>query len=353
MRALHVTFFAFWVFLAGNTGTAASVTPGYSIQFPRDGGSHPTFNTEWWYVTGWLKDDAGRQRGFQITFFRSRNASADNNPSTFAPKQILFAHAALSDPQEKQLLRGERVARSGFNLAEANELKTDVFIDDWSLAESKDGYTAKIVARDFQLSLALRPTQSVLVQGENGYSRKGPTPASASYYYSVPHIDVRGSISIRRKHYEVTGEAWLDHEWSDAYMDSQSVGWDWIGINLTNGDALMAFRMRDSEGKQFWAGATLRSGQKVTTFEPQQIQWTAIERWRSPRTRVEFPVGWDVAVGPKKIRLRPLMPDQENDARGSVGILYWEGAVDALDETGTKIGRGYLELTGYGEPARF
>jgi predicted secreted hydrolase len=353
VRSLHLAFFALWVFLSGSARAAPSVVPGYSIQLPRDGGSHPTFGTEWWYVTGWLKDEAGRQRGFQITFFRSRNASADGNPSAFAPKQILFAHAAISDPQEKQLLRGERVARAGFNLAEANESKTDVFIDDWSLAESNGGYTAKLVARDFGISLDLRSTQSPLLQGNDGYSRKGPTPASASYYYSVPHLAVRGTIAIRKNKYEVTGEAWLDHEWSDSYMDPQSVGWDWIGINLANGDALMAFRMRDSASKQVWAGATLRSGQTVSTFEPHEIQWNVTDRWRSPRTRVEFPIGGEVIVGSRKIRLKPLMADQENDARGSVGILYWEGAVDALDETGKKIGQGYLEMTGYGEAARF
>jgi predicted secreted hydrolase len=94
-----------------------AVTPGYAIQLPRDGGSHPDFGTEWWYVTGWLTDESGKQRGFQITFFRSRNSAADANPSAFAPKQLLFAHAAISDSQEKTLLRGERVARTGFGLA--------------------------------------------------------------------------------------------------------------------------------------------------------------------------------------------------------------------------------------------
>ena len=44
--------------------------------------------------------------------------------------------------------------------------------------------------------------------------------------------------------------------------------------------------------------------------------------------------------------LRPLFDDQELDARSSVGTVYWEGAVEAVSGD-RRVGRGYLELTGY------
>jgi predicted secreted hydrolase len=329
-----------------------SVLPGYRIELPRDGGSHPEFKTEWWYITGWLQDDAGQRRGFQITFFRSRNALADSNPSRFAPKQILFAHAALSDPTEKGLLRGERMARVGFGLAEASADATNVFIDDWSLHTDGAVFSAEVSAKEFSLSLSLHATQPLLLQGNQGYSRKGPSAAAASYYYSLPQLETRGSVVIRGKKFAVVGQAWFDHEWSEAYVDPESIGWDWIGINLTDGSALMAFRMRDAHNGQRWAGATLRRNGQTETFGPSQIKWTPLRQWRSMHTGVTYPIAWRVRIGSKEFVLRPLMDDQENDARGTVGILYWEGAVEVIDDAGNLLGRGYLELTGYGEPVR-
>jgi predicted secreted hydrolase len=354
VKSLRTLASALTVCLVGTALAAPPVvTPGYRIALPRDGGSHPQFSTEWWYVTGWLQDAHGRRRGFQVTFFRIRNPGADSNPSKFAPAQILFAHAALSDPAEGKLLRAERTARAGFGLAEARQGATHVFIDDWSIRADGSIFVVQATARDFAISLKLDATQPVLLQGDQGYSRKGPDPAAASHYYSMPHLETRGTIRIRGTELAVTGQAWLDHEWFNAYQDEESVGWDWVGINLNDGGALMAFRMRDARNQQRWAGATLRVANKVESFTPEQIEWTPTREWRSPRTGTTYPVAWRVKVGPREIILRPLMEDQENDARGSVGILYWEGAVEATDDAGRSIGLGYLELTGYGESVRF
>ena len=151
----------------------------------------------------------------------------------------------------------------------------------------------------------------------------------------------------------VRGVAWFDHEWSSALLDEDARGWDWIGLNLDDGGALMVQRIRDDAGNQYWGGATLREpGKPDRVFGPGDVAWSPVRRWRSSRTGVEYPVEWKITVGGRTIVLRPLLDDQENDARGSTGTLYWEGAVRAFDERGQAIGRGYLELTGYGERLR-
>jgi predicted secreted hydrolase len=334
-----------------SAATGAEVKPGQVLVFPRDHGSHPQFSTEWWYVTGWLQDDTGTRRGFQITFFRSRNAGADVNPSQFAAKQLMFAHAAIADGAQGRLLRAERSARAGFDLAIASEQTLEVLIDRWSLRTRGDRYIAAVESDEFVLQLELIATQPTLLQGEQGFSRKGADKGAASYYYSLPHLKVAGSLSLEGKVRSVVGQAWFDHEWSNAYVDPNAVGWDWTGINLEDGGALMSFRMRDQSGFATFAGGTLRAGSH-RVYAPEEIHWLALRKWRSPRTGVTYPVAWRIRMGTKEIVLRPLMDDQENDARGSVGMLYWEGAVEALDATGRIVGRGYLELTGYGEPAR-
>ncbi|HUQ76820.1 MAG TPA: lipocalin-like domain-containing protein [Burkholderiales bacterium] len=295
------------------------------LQFPRDHGAHPDFRTEWWYVTGWLDGPLG----FQITFFRARPEEASNNPSKFNPRQILFAHAALSDPKRGRLLHDQIAARAGHTLAEVETARTGVWIDDWSLFLEGRRYQAKIAARDFDFDLTFFINDKPVLQGENGFSRKGHRPAEASYYYSQPQLSVVGDVNGRR----VTGTAWLDHEWSSAYLAPEAAGWDWTGINFYNGRSMTAFQMRAKAGGIHYAPPGV-------TFKP-------LRTWKSPRTGVEYPVSMQV----NNLRLEPLMDDQELDARASVGTVYWEGAVRAYDGA-NEVGRGYLELTGYGKPMK-
>jgi len=325
---------------------------GVTIEFPRDHGAHPAYRTEWWYVTGWVRDANGSERGIQITFFRNRPGVAESNPSAFAARQLLFAHAAVADPQRKRLLHDQRAARAGFGLAEAAEENTDVRIGEWSLRADAAGYVATIPANGFTLDLAFRPAEPVLLEGEDGYSRKGPDPNQASFYYSRPHLAVSGTIEIDGVRRAVTGEAWLDHEWSSEYLAPQAAGWDWIGINLRDGGALMAFRIRDKRGGVFWAGGTLRRADgSVRSFAPDEIRFEPLRHWRSPRTQANYPVAVRVAAGELVLELDPLMDDQELDSRASVGTVYWEGAVRAKRDA-RAIGQGYLELTGYWQPLK-
>jgi predicted secreted hydrolase len=298
------------------------VKPGTTLAFPRDEGAHPAFRSEWWYVTGWLRDPQGRECGFQITFFRNRPGVAEASTSRFAPKQLLFAHAAIADPTVQRLRIDQRAAREGFGLAYAATGHTDVRIDDWSLVQDADRFAAKIAARDFALDLSLTATMAPLLQGDRGVSRKGPDPVDASYYYSRPQLAVTGTLALEHVGRAVTGVAWLDHEWSSRYLPKGAVGWDWTGINFDDGAALMAFRMRDGAGKALWAGGTWRDPNgATTTLAPTDIDFTPLRHWRSPRTGVHYPVGFRVRAGDVVVALEPLFADQELDARIGVGTV--------------------------------
>ena len=190
------------------------------------------------------------------------------------------------------------------------------------------------------------------MQGSEGLSRKGPRAESASHYYSLPHLKVSGDIVEAGRKSGVTGSAWLDHEWSSSYMDERATGWDWIGINLDDGGALMAFRMRDAKGGKFWAGGAYRSASGMRrSYAPDEVEFAPLRQWRSARTGATYPVEWRVRAGALDLTIEPLMDDQENDTRASVGTVYWEGAVRALRD-GKPVGRGYLELTGYWKPMK-
>jgi predicted secreted hydrolase len=331
----------------------AQVDPRKTLSFPRDFGAHPDFRTEWWYATGWLQTPDGKQVGFQVTFFRSATEHERTNPSKFAPKQLIVAHAALSDPAIGKLQHDQRVARAGFGLAQTSESTTDIKLGKWSMLREADGrYRVTLPARDFRFDLTFTPTQPILLQGAQGYSRKGPKPEQASYYYSEPHLQVSGAITRNGKAVTVTGSAWLDHEWSSTVLDPKAVGWDWVGANLGNGRALMAFRIRASDGSSLWQHATLREKDgRLRQLNADAIRFTPVRYWRSPRTQAKYPVEVTLEIGQQRWQLRPLQDDQELDSRQSTGAVYWEGAV-TLERDGRPDGRGYLEMTGYVKPLK-
>jgi len=308
------------------------VTRGRRLRFPRDHGAHPEYRTEWWYATGWL-ERRGRPLGFQVTFFRARPPWRSANPSRFAPRQLVLAHAAIADPDVGRLRHDQRASRDAFELAGAATGTTEAWVDDWRLRLEGRTYRTQIAAREFTLDLALQAPGDPVLQGERGYSRKGPQPGQASYYYSRPQLAVAGTLDGA----PVRGTAWLDHEWSSEYLASAAQGWDWCGLNLADGGSLMAFRIRDRAGGVFYA--------------PPGVSFAPLRTWRSPRTAIEYPVAMRVTAGGRTYELEPLMDDQELDARTSTGTIYWEGAV-RVRRDGREAGRGYLELTGYGEPLR-
>ncbi|SFM06994.1 Predicted secreted hydrolase [Nitrosomonas nitrosa] len=323
------------------------VTPR-PLVFPEDFGSHEVFRIEWWYVTGWLETSDQQPLGFQVTFFRSATSHDEDNPSRFAPKRLIVGHAALSDPKIGKLLHAEKSAREGFGLAYAKAGDTDVKLDDWYFVRQADGrYRTYTEDEDFTLELTLTPSQPLMLQDLEGFSRKGPKPEQASYYYSEPHLQVSGTVTREGKNLPVKGSAWLDHEWSSELLHENAVGWDWASANLDDGSALMVFQIRGKDGQKVWAHAGLRDASgNMTIFSPDEISFHPIRTWRSPHTDAEYPVEMRIKIKDAEWVLTPLMDDQELDSRQSTNAVYWEGAV-TFTRDGQPAGRGYLELTGY------
>jgi predicted secreted hydrolase len=321
--------------------------PARRMVFPLDHGAHPGLRTEWWYITGQAQSGA-RTFGFQVTFFRSRVEATQQMQSRFAAKQLLFAHAAVTDVQGARLLHDQRIARVGFGIADAATDDARLRLRDWSLVREGGAWHAVIPAGDFTLDLRCAPTQPVLLQGQSGLSRKGPLEQQASYYYSEPQLAVAGTLSLQGQRFEVTGRAWMDHEWSDEYLAKEAAGWDWVGMNLDDGSALMAFRIRRPDGSTFWDGGAFRSARgELYIARRGETEFQPHRRWKSPLSGASYPVEWALRTPADIYTVRALIDNQELDSRGSTGAIYWEGLSDLLDSNGKRVGRGYLEMTGY------
>jgi predicted secreted hydrolase len=243
----------------------------------------------------------------------------------------------------------ERAARVMPGRAGFDAERTGVWVGDWRMDQQDDRYLATVSGKEFSYALTMTPNAAPVLNGIEGFSRKVADPRHASYYYSRPQLAVNGTVTLSGKAQSVTGIAWLDHEWSSELLPDGAQGWDWVGLNLDDGSALMAFRMRGRDGAELWTAATFKPAKgpaamparEEVAFEPQRT-------WTSARTGISYPVAWKLRVGSRNFELQPLMDDQELDSRRSTGAVYWEGAVRVL-ESGREIGRGYLEMTGYGE----
>ena len=326
-----------------------------TLVFPRDRGAHPEFRTEWWYITGYAVSPTPELRtfGFQLTFFRSRIDGTEGMKSKFAARQLIFAHAAITDVQGKKLWHDQRIARAGFGIAAASEQDMAITLRDWSLKAEGSTYTAELLASDFALRLQFKETQAVLLQGNQGLSRKGPDEKQASYYYSQPHLATQGNLQVKGQTYAVSGKAWLDHEWSNELLHPSAVGWDWIGMNLDDGGALTAFRLRDKDGKAVWAGGSLRSGTgNLRVFDADEVIFQPVRSWTSPLTKITYPVEWTIRTPSATYSVKAIIDNQELDSRSTTGSVYWEGLSELADGQSRRVGMGYLELTGYGEPLR-
>ena len=367
-----------------------AISPTRRLTFPRDHAAHLGSALEWWYATGWLADasagaappaanlNAASLVGFQVTFFRSRTGMATDLPGRLAPRQLLFAHAAVTllgaQPSHRH---AQRIARWNGDPARAAVhaalTDTDIALAGWSLrreaTRTGSSYAARLAAPEagFALDLRLDATQPPLLQGEAGYSRKGPnvrqsvgqsvaqSAPQASHYLSEPQLAAAGSLLIDGHRRPLQGRAWLDHEWSNALMAPDAVGWDWIGINLSDGGALTAFVLRRQDGSVLWAGGSQRAGSPGAlprNFAPTEVSFTPGRVWTSPATGARYPVQWRIATPLGRFSLQALFDAQELDSRASTGGVYWEGLAELLDNAGHRAGLGYLEMTGRAAPLR-
>jgi len=309
------------------------------LQFPRDHGAHPGQRIEWWYLTAW----ADERTGVQVTIFRARLGRP--REASFGSDQILIGHVAVVREDWPSLVHAQAAWRSSAGVSGFATEDMRLHMPGWSMArDAHDGYAMRVEQGRLKLVLLARAPAPPVLQGAAGYSRKGPRPEQFSRYYSRTQMHLESQIRIDDKELPLSaggreGIAWFDHEWSDQLLDPAAAGWDWFGLNFDDGSAWMGFRIRDRSGATLW------------TSEP-DLRLEPSDHWTSPSSGARYPIGLQLHRAGTVLRLQALIAAQEIDARASTGNRYWEGAVRVLDSQGRRIGRGYLELTGYDRPMR-
>jgi len=333
-----------------NQGFARATEP-IPFTFPEDHGPHPEYQTEWWYFTGNLASDIGERFGYQLTFFRRALLPPSELPerqSNWATGQVYMAHFALTDVERQQYHSFERLARGAAGISGAQSPPFQVWLEDWRVEETAPNTYSLTASQDgIAINLLLFDTKGPILQGDQGYSQKGPAPGQASYYYSLTRLTSNGTVQSDGQSYTVSGESWMDHEFSTSALSAGQVGWDWFSIQLDDNSELMFFQIRRADGSiDPYSSGTFITGDGTTT--PLALEDFSIEvtdTWISPHTGANYPAGWRLEIPSLSISLviRPLAADQEF----SGSYAYWEGAVEVSGEGGDLNGYGYVELTGY------
>jgi predicted secreted hydrolase len=323
------------------------------IELPRDHGAHPEVQTEWWYLTANLKDDAGRRYGVQVTFFRSGLDPSPPQPgdSPLRARQAIAAHVAVAEVEPGRFRHAERVRRADGEFAGFSTEDLRVWLGDWTLERRPDDtLVASVSDRQAGLGVDLRyrPIKPLVRQGDEGYSQKGPDPGNASAYLSWTRLEVAGTLVLDGRELAVEGAGWFDHEWGTSQLGEGVAGWDWFSLRLDDGSELMVYRLRREDGTAdpYSSGTFVRADGSTRRLAVDDVELEPTGTWTSPASGGVYPSGWRIRVPAESLDLTvaPLLPSAELDGRSSTGVVYWEGPVEV---SGSRDGEGYAELTGY------
>lgn len=325
------------------------------LPFPESHGPHPDFQTEWWYFTGNLSDESGRRFGYQFTLFRRAlrpPAERTDRDSAWAAEQLYLAHFTVTDVAGGDHYSFERWARGAAGLAGAQADPLRLWLEGWQVAQGS-GDLWHIAARegDIALFLAIESTKPPALQGDQGYSQKGPEAGNASYYYSLTRMASQGEIEIAGRTFAVEGWSWMDHEFSTSALSQGQVGWDWFSIQLDDNSELMLYYVRRADGSvdPLSKGSYIDAAGRVTPLSVAagDFEIRPGRSWASEVSGAVYPIAWAIRVPSldMTLELEALLPDQEN----RLSFAYWEGAVQVTGEReGQPLGGfGYVEMTGY------
>ena len=370
IRIKHKFFFFIFFFmvisrpaLAEEPSNYLTITGPCNLEFPKDHGAHPGYRTEWWYYTGNLHSAAGDLYGFQLTFFRSQISPPGAAktwpvpPSAWRTQQIYSAHAAVSDIAGKRHLQAELISREALTMAGVlhRPSETVVYLKNWSARIGSETQMLKVGTAEFSYDLTLKPLKPPVLHGRAGYSLKGLSAQRASCYYSYTRQEVDGRLTIGGKTFAVSGQGWMDHEFSTAMLEPGIKGWDWFSLQLSDRTEIMVFLLRTDEGgiSAVSGGTFVDPEGKTRTIGKDDFAVTILDTWQSPHSKAVYPSRWRLRVFPFTLDLTisANLADQEMRTSESTGVTYWEGSVSirGTRDANPINGQGYVELTGYAE----
>jgi predicted secreted hydrolase len=298
------------------------------VELPRDDAPHDDY-MEWWYYNGHLQTEAGRRFAFHYVVF-AVNALATHTA----------AHASLIDLQTGRHLTAQK--RTSGNPSRGTKDGFRFELGEWHMVGSNGNDRLRVSTPEFSFNLKLTEGAPPVMQGGTGLLSFELT--GSSYYYSRPRMPATGAVKLDGEIFDVTGVAWFDHQWGN--FEVNELGWDWFALQLDNGADIMLYQLFDSDGLPVLISGTLARDGQTTVLNEADFEVTVTARWTSPKTGIEYPMGWTVGIPSHAMQLTvsPLLRNSEFDGRTTSYKVYWEGPVAI---TGSHTGKGFVEMSGY------
>lgn len=321
-------------------------------QFPKDELSHDNI-VEWWYINGFMNGSKGEKFSFMNCLFKVDNKRSKVPLLSRLPvKTVYFFHSIISNLKtgEKEIFVAPFciISRDSFtkDLLHINflvEFKPILFggyvnhvLEEYELFK----YRLKTEKMDVNLIYNKPP----MLEGGEGYLKMND---KSTYYYSLTDLSLSGNLKFKDKMIEVTGKAWMDHQWADTSYNKDR--WNWFSIQLDNGLDIMCFEHISNGNSVFHATIMFADGLQKS-FDNIEIIPDG-NMWKSRRSGNKYNLSWRVIIPNENIdlKIKAILPDQEI---GFNVVNYWEGATEVKGMVGElKVkGKGFMELVGEYSP---
>jgi predicted secreted hydrolase len=301
------------------------------ITFPRDESPHSD-QIEWWYYTGKLETAGGNVYGFEQVTFQAMVGGAP----------IYMGHAAVTDLANKTYTLDtkmstidQRGASSGF----------DLDVDGWKMSGHAGNDVLEAAVSGYGFDLALAAKKPVVLQYGRGWMNIGST--LPFYYYSHTQMEATGTLDIAGSPTDVTGTAWMDHQWGTM---GEYDGWDWFSLRLDDSTEVMLFTVRQKP-QNFSGGTFVDAPGNAQSLTGADFTVMAIDQWTSPHTTSTYPQNWQITIPSIGLdaTVTALLADQEFYKTAGSMPTYWEGlcSISGTKQGNAVGGYAYVELTGY------
>jgi predicted secreted hydrolase len=324
------------------------VTGDYEVKIPQDFFYKRDYRVQWWYFTGHLSAESGREFGYELTFFIV-NVQRRAYESRFGVNRIYISHFAVSDIAASAFHFSDKADSGVYGYAGADETRLKVWTGNNTLEGTLQDMRLRATDSEKSIDLHLRPVKPLVLNGQKGYSRKSEeSPLAASVYFSYTQMDVQGHLTIGDRVYAVKGKSWFDREISTRGLGEKQAGWDWFAIQLDDQREIMIYMLRNKDGSidRYSSGTVVYQDGTYRHLVIDDFSVKVLSHYKSQKTGSQYPAQWQVSIPSEKIVLHitPMMQDQEVIALQTTGNYYWEGTCRV---EGSARGRAYVEMTGY------
>lgn len=334
----------------------AAESAAFQFEFPRDYFNHPSYSWEWWYFSGNLRGEDQHDYGFELVFFR-RTASAGVQTSASRQAAYYFADFAISDLTGGKFYYYKHFKPNENDFAGVDQVR-GVWNGDWHvkwLGETLQDQELEASAEQSGIHLLLHPEKPPAVHDQDGNFTKDCHTENRGHYFSLSRITAIGDLVVNGAKLRVHGLAWMDHEFFNLAPSAKMPTWDWFAIQLNDGQDLMLYRLRNSDGSvsRLASGTLVDKNGGIHHLAPGSFDVQPGSTWHSPVSGGRYPVDWSIAIPSEALLIHaatPLPSQELVSKKGDVTPTYWEGAVRYSGSSGSKpvAGVGYLEMTGYG-----